>query len=218
MIIHFFHLSVRGRHQMGPSNCCWLLLSLLLFLTSCGGDDTALTPKPRGYPRVFYPEKAYRQFDTSFCRFTFEYPRYVEVQQDTAFLEERPLHPCWFDLYFPSFDSRIHFSYYDVGAYKSLEQLREDAFEMADWHNKRANYIEEIRIAKPEENVYGFAFEIEGPAASSYQFYLTDSTRHFLRGALYFNTQAQPDSLAPITEFVREDIERLIETFRWVER
>ena len=87
---------------------------------------------------------------------------------------------------------------------------------MADWHNKKANYIDEMRIERAG-NVSGFAFVIDGPAASPFQFYLTDSTQHFLRGALYFNTQARPDSMAPIYQFVEADILKMIETFRWTD-
>jgi gliding motility-associated lipoprotein GldD len=199
---------------LSPRAALLCLLLPLLCLTACG-DETPLTPKPRGYPRVVYPEKAYRQFISEDCPFTFEYPVYARIEQDTAFFDERPSHPCWFDVYLPDFDSRIHSSYYDIGGLKSFERLQADAFEMADWHNKRANYIDEIRIDNPEHDVYGFAFSIEGPAASTFQFYLTDSTDHFLRCALYFNARAQPDSLAPFVDFVHEDIEHMIGTFRW---
>ena len=209
--------SCRATNIMIKRNTNALLAILLLVMPMACHDSQPLTPKPRGYPRVVYPEKAYRSFDADYCSFTFEYPVYAEIQQDTAFFEEEPIHPCWFDIYYPGFNSRVHCSYYDVGRYKSLERLKLDAFEMADWHTKRANYIDEIMIERPEEEVYGFIFEIEGPVASTYQFFLTDSTRHFLRGALYFNARSQPDSLAPIVRFVKEDLEHMIGTFQWVE-
>ena len=85
---------------------------------------------------------------------------------------------------------------------------------MVDWHNKKANYIEEQGIRLPN-GASGFIFNIEGPAASPLQFFLTDSTRHFLRGALYFNTSVNPDSLAPVLDFVKKDIFHMIETFEW---
>jgi len=192
-------------------------LFVIVILVDACGEDIPLTPKPRGYPKVHYPEKAYQSFDAGFCHFTFQYPVYAEIEQDTNFLNEAPVDPCWFDVYMPAFNSRIHCSYYPIGPYKSLDRLKQDAFEMADWHNKRANYIDEIRIERPEDEVYGFAFEIEGPAASSFQFYLTDSTDHFLRGALYFRAKAEPDSLAPITSFVKEDVRYLINTFQWTD-
>ena len=188
------------------------VLLMSLFYLGCG--EESFTPKPRAFPKIDFPEKTYQAFDANYCEFSFEYPAYSKILQDTTYFDEKPLHPCWFDIYYPAFDSRIHFSYYPVGEYKSLEKLKTDAFEMADWHNKKANYIEELRISKPN-GVYGFAFDIEGPVASPFQFYLTDSTKHFLRGSLYFNTQARPDSLAPVYDFVKRDIMKLIESFEW---
>ena len=82
-------------------------------------------------------------------------------------------------------------------------------------HNQRASDIEEIVIHRDAARVHGVAFDIAGPAASPFQFFLTDTTRHFLRGALYFETTPQPDSLGPVVTYVKEDIFRLIETLRW---
>ncbi|MCB0558711.1 MAG: hypothetical protein H6573_10965 [Lewinellaceae bacterium] len=189
-----------------------LVLSFLL-LGSCS-EEPSYTPKPRAYPKVEYPERAYRQFDKDYCNFTFEYPTYAEVQQDTLFFNEKPAHPCWFDIFMPAFDSRLYFSYYPINRENTFEKLKNDAFELVEWHNKKANYIEDVPIKK-EDGVSGFAFIIEGPAASPFQFYLTDSTDHFLRGSLYFNTQARPDSLKPIYKFVEQDILHMIETFQW---
>ena len=192
-----------------------LALTLALLLSACG-EEPVFTPKPRAFPRVVYPEKAYQQFDKDYCNFTFEYPVYAEVQKDTTFFDERPPHPCWFDLYFPDFNGRLHCSYVEMPGPEKLEELKTDAFELADWHNKRANYIDEMIIDKGD-GVSGFAFLIEGPAASPFQFYLTDSTAHFLRGSLYFNTEARPDSLAPVYKFIEEDLVHMIETFEWTE-
>lgn len=191
----------------------FVIATLGILLASCGQDGIG-TPKPRAYPKVEYPAKAYQQFDEGYCNFTFEYPKYAIIQQDTSFFDEQPAHPCWFDIYFPDFDSRIYCTYYPVEGRQSFEKLQQDAFEMVGWHNKKANYIEELNIEK-DNGVSGIAFIIEGPAASPLQFYLTDSIQHFMRGSLYFNTQVQPDSLAPIYSFVEEDILKMIETFEW---
>lgn len=190
---------------------CFLLVVCLL--TACG-EEASFTPKPRGYPKVEYPTKDYQAFDAGSCPFTFTSPTYAQVARDTSFFDETPQHPCWFDLYIPEFDSRLHCTYTPIGANKSFQELKDESFRLVDWHNKRANYIEEINI-RNANGVSGFAFDIRGPAASPFQFYLTDSTQHFLRAALYFNTQVQPDSLAPIYDFVKEDLLTMIETFQW---
>ncbi len=189
------------------------ILTLSILLTACG-DETPFIPKPRGYPKVVYPQKAYQAFDKDYCNFTFEYPVYAEIQQDTTFFEERPAHPCWFDVYIPAFDSRVYCTYSPIDKKNTFNQLKADAFELMDWHKKRANSVEEIPVSRPG-GVSGFIFRIDGPAASPIQFYLSDNTRHFLRGALYFNTQARPDSLAPVYEFVEEDVLKMIETLKW---
>ncbi len=186
---------------------------LAIVLVACGED--AYTPKPRSYPRVFFPDRDYQSFDTTFCAFTFSYPQYTVIEQENSFFADTVPSDCWFDVYYPDFEGRIHFTYYPIrDDGKDLEQLRQDAFELADWHNQRANYIDELVISKPN-GVSGIAFDIDGPAASPFQFFLTDSTQHFLRGALYFNTQARADSLAPVVNFVKEDILTLIESFEW---
>lgn len=193
-----------------------LFLFVLCILLSQCQDGPVFTPKPRAFPKVNYPEKQYQDFDQDYCKFTFSYPAYARIEQTEAYFEEAPVDPCWFDIYIPEFDSRLHCSYYPIGPDKDFETLKKDAFKLADWHNKKANFIDELIIQK-ENNVSGFAFDIEGPAASPFQFFVTDSTQHFLRGALYFNTEARPDSLAPIVDFVKEDILKIIETFRWTE-
>jgi gliding motility-associated lipoprotein GldD len=191
------------------------LLAIGLLLGACGQES--YTPKPRSFPRILWPaEQGYQSFAPASCPFTFELPAYTLLQQDTAFFEEQPVHPCWYDVYFPDFDARIHLTYVPMpNGLADLERLRTDAFEMADWHNRRANYIDELLIERGP--VSGVAFDINGPAASPFQFFLTDSTRHFLRGSLYFNTQARADSLAPVIDFVKQDILHLIETFHWDE-
>ena len=95
-----------------------------------------------------------------------------------------------------------------------MEKLHSDAFTLAGKHNIKADYIDEIKIQKPN-HVSGFLFDIEGAAASPFQFYLTDSTKHFMRGSLYFNTESRPDSLQPVFEFMKKDIMHLINTFEW---
>ena len=192
----------------------FFLACLIFIISSC--EEVIFTPKPRGYPRVHYPERDYQKFDEDYCSFTFEYPTYGKIEQDKDFFEEDPVHPCWFDIHYPDFDSRIYCSYYPIEGENTLEKLQKDAFKMSDWHLKKATYQEETPFRKAN-NVRGMLFETEGPVASHLQFYLTDSlgTEHFLRGALYFNTHARPDSLAPIYEFVKQDVERLLESFEW---
>jgi len=72
-----------------------------------------------------------------------------------------------------------------------------------------------MRLFFPDKKVYGLLFEIDGPVASPIQFFLTDSTTHFLRGSLYFKDVVNRDSIQPVFEFVKEDLEVFFESFTW---
>jgi len=194
-----------------PTNSL-LFLAFVVLLSAC--DEPLYTPKPRAYPKVIYPEKSYRQFDENYCNFTFQYPEYTTVEQDTLFFDEKPDHACWFDLYTKELSAKIYCSYIPIDKTNPFEKLRNDAFIMANEHIVKANYIDEIPIQN-KNGVSGFAFNLEGPVASPFMFYLTDSTDHFLRGSLYIHARARPDSLAPVVSFIKEDIFQMIETFDW---
>lgn len=192
---------------------CLFLLLFSLFLTSC--EETIYTPKPRAYPKIDFPVKAYTDFAESDCNFVFEVPVYAKIRQDSNFFDEKPLHPCWYDLDIPSLNSRIYLSYAQPGEGKSFDELRADAHELANKHNIRASYIDEFPVETPY-NVQGVVFDFEGPAATPFQFYLTDSLHtRFLRGSLYSNTRVRPDSIAPVYDFLKEDVMHMINTFRW---
>lgn len=157
--------------------------------------------------------RTYQQFELLQCDFSFQYPTYANVQED----ENRPKDAtadCWFDLYMPAFDSRLHCTYYDIDSKEEFADLWNDGFDLANKHNVRADFIEEMKIETPK-GVGGFAFDIKGPAASPFQFFLTDSTQHFLRASLYFNTQVRQDSMAPVYDFVIADLMKMIESFEW---
>jgi gliding motility-associated lipoprotein GldD len=186
--------------------CCFLIV---------GCDGYTPVPKPRAYPRVVYPEKAYKPFETGYCNFTFDQPVYSKIEQDTAYFDEKPKDECWFNIVVPQLNAKIYCSYYPIHSRTDFDKFVADAFEMTNKHTVKATYIDEVPVHRPADHVHGVVFNVEGPAASSYQFFLTDSTKHFVRGALYFNTVARPDSLAPVVAFMREDLNRMVETLKW---
>jgi len=190
-----------------------ILLSLL-FCSSCK-DDVALVPKPRIYPKVIYPQKSYTKFAAPNCPFSMEIPEYFQFLKDKEQNADEKKHKCWFDLYTEELNSYLHLSYIEIQDRKSFDKLVGDAFEMADKHNVKASYRQELVVTKDEEKVHGLIFEIDGPVATPVQFFLTDSTQHFLRGSLYFKSQINRDSIAPVYEFLKLDVQRLIESFEW---
>lgn len=189
-------------------NRLYLILPLLVLYTSCGNDS--YTPKPKGYFRIDLPEKSYTNLDKD-CPFIFEIPTYVTLSQN----KNNPDKPCWFDINFNALNASIYLSYKAVN--KNLNDYLEDSRTLAFKHTVKANDIEQKNIFYPEKKVYGLIYLIEGDAASSYQFHLTDSTNHFLRGSLYFNNIPNQDSIQPVLDFVKKDISKLIETFEWKE-
>jgi gliding motility-associated lipoprotein GldD len=178
---------------------------LLLFLFSCDRD---YVPKPRGYFRIDIPEKKYSRYNPGDCPFSFEVPQYASMVRDTNNLAE----PCWMYIKFPRFNSEIFISYKEVK--NNLNQYLEDTHLLVYKHTVKADQITEKRIAN-RNNVYGVLYDIGGNAASQVQFFATDSSKHFIRGALYFNAVPNSDSIAPVLDFIKKDITQLINTIEW---
>lgn len=183
------------------------LFVLCLFLTCCTSD---YTPKPRGYFSIKFPEKKYQSY-TGDCPYEFDYPVYATVTPDI----QKDAKPCWLDISYPEFNGKIHLSYQPVGSIKQLDQLAEDARTFAFKHTVKATSIDEGVISYPERKVYGIYYSIGGNTASSVQFFLTDSTKNYLRGALYFNEKPRLDSIQPVIDFIKEDIDVMIKSFKW---
>ncbi len=187
----------------------FLLLFFIAFCISCTSD---YQPKPEGYFRIGFPKKTYIKSDTTFP-YTFEYPVYARIQRDM----ENDAEPYWINIDFPGYNGKIHISYKDIK--NNLNKYLEDSRTLVMKHIAKANSIEEQIINNKKERVFGLAYNIYGSgAASSYQFYLTDSTSNFLRGALYFNIVPNNDSLEPVISFIKQDIEHMIKTFKWKTR
>jgi len=166
------------------------------------------TPKPRGYFRIDLPQKEYKQLDID-CPYTFEYPHYAEILQDPS----QSGNNCWIDIRFPQLNGTIHLSYKPVKG--NFKTYAEDARNLAYKHTIKAETIGEQFYQDPGRNVYGLFYELKGNVASPAQFFLTDSTRHFIRGSLYFMTEPNQDSLAPVIRFVKKDMKHLMETLKW---
>jgi gliding motility-associated lipoprotein GldD len=188
--------------------CC--LLSVVL--SSCHGD---YTPKPKAYPRVVFPERKYELFDPADCPFKFEKPVYARVQHDSTYFGQTLKNDqCWLNVYYPALNGVVNLTYKEISDTMSLERLVEDAHKMAFKHTKKANYIDEIKIDN-EHGVGGILYDLGGDAASNVQFFLTDTNRHFIRGALYFYNQPNADSMAPVLDFVKADLRQMLKTFEW---
>jgi gliding motility-associated lipoprotein GldD len=188
----------------------YLLFFLFAFLfTSCNNND--YSPKPRSYFRIALPEKKYRLLD-SIYPYTFEYPQYAVIMPD----ENSKKEPFWINLEFPHYKGTLHISYKTFKNDSSLYQYFEDSRNFANKHTAKADNIEPIIISNDSSAVYGLIYDISGVGvASTYQFCVTDSVKHFMRGALYFNIEPNNDSLSPVIDFIKKDIDHLIKTLKW---
>lgn len=186
-----------------------LLLSVFISgsLVSCSSN---YTPKPRAYARIEFPEKKYQVLQLGYP-YQFDFPVYAKVKAG----EKNSMNSYWINLDYEPFNARLYLSYYPIKDREQLNKLMEDAHTFAFKHTVKATAINEALIMYPERKLYGIYYTIEGNTASSVQFYLTDSTKNYLRGALYFNETPKIDSIRPVLDFIKKDLDVMIKSFRW---
>lgn len=187
------------------------LLAVALFF---GCNNNYTVDKKRGYFKIDFPEREYRIFNQPGYPYTFEYPVYAEIVRDSTFFEDKPENPWWININIPRFAGRIYISYKEIGKNK-LDSLVNDAFTMSyKQHTYKASSIEDSFMRTKNANT-GIYFKLGGNTATANQFFLTDSVRHFLRGALYFDATPNEDSLGIVNEFLKKDLYHLINTLEW---
>ena len=183
-------------------------LALACLTASCDRQSNYL-PKPRGYFRIDLPEKGYVTVDT-IERYRFRCPQYALVTPDPYSPDEKN----WVNVEMPQFKGSLHLTHKPING--NLGEYLEDVHTMVTKHLQKANGMRDSLIVNEQHQVYGLLIEMDGKdVATPMQFYLTDSTRNFVRGALYFNFKPDNDSMQPVINFIREDIDTLINSFEW---
>ncbi|MEZ5016626.1 MAG: hypothetical protein R2800_06195 [Flavipsychrobacter sp.] len=192
-----------------------IIVFLLLSIVGCRPE--VFTPKPRGYYKIDLPQKhEYQEFKAEGFPYSFEHPIYSKVVNDTVFFGEETENPYWIVVDYDTTGGKLYFSYKEITPSQQLDKLVEDSYGMTyTVHSSRADMIEDFVFHFPERKVHGIFYKVDGNAATAYQFFATDSTKHFVRGALYFNVKPNADSLMPVNNFLREDIMRMIKTLEW---
>ena len=205
-----------------------VLLSLLIF-SAC---NSTYTSKKKGYYKIDFPERQYVRFDDTSFPYSFEYPVYAKIVTDSTYFDSNPENPYWRNVDFPQFNARIFLSYKNIGG-KALYKVKQadgsyrdslgtnyfdkmvnDAFNLTNKNEAVATSIKDSVFRTPN-GVSGVYFRVGGNAATARQFFMSDTSRHFIRGALYFDTTPNADSLKPVQDFLQADIDHLINTFRW---
>ena len=160
-------------------------------------------PKPMGYLRLDYPEAEYTVAE-KLSYFTFEQNKFAECIPTTA---------SNINLIYPEMKATVYLSYNQVN--QNLDSLLNDAYKLPYKHLSKAESIPERIFINPQNKVYGTLFTVVGNAASQYQFFLTDSTNHFLVGPLYFYAKPNYASIYPAVQYLEKDLLRLMETLQW---
>ena len=191
-----------------PFFLCVILISHLA--SSC---EPNYLPKPLGYNRLPLPSAEYRPSPDT-LPYTFEYSTHALLLDDTTTISER----YWIEIYYPLLKSNVHLTYKSLKNNKKLlEEFMSDAYTLTAKHQIKAYAIDEVITRTPSGKTAVIA-ELQGEVPSQMQFTMTDSTQNFLRGALYFETQVNNDSLAPAIEYMKKDMMHLINTLEWTKQ
>lgn len=200
----------------------------VIWIVSCNSD---YTPRPRGYFDIQFPPHEYHLFNEPGYPYQFELPLYSRVAKDSSFFDANPDNPYWINIDFPRFNAKIYLSYKTIGGvsvykekteagYKdslvknTFENLREEAYKITYKHTSKASSIEDS-LFRTRGGIEGVFFTVGGNAATGKQFFVTDTTKHFLRGALYFNETPNADSLGIVYKFLEQDMNHLLNTLQW---
>ena len=182
----------------------------MCLLAACNSDYTI---KRRAYFKIDFPAHQYQQFDQLGYPYTFEYPVYAKIVKDSTFFEAKPENDYWINVEFPRFNSKIYISYKEIGK-NDFNKLVNDAFTMTYKHTSKATEITDSLMKTPK-GISGVFFNVGGNAATAKQFFVTDSVKHFLRGAMYFDATPNEDSLGIVYDFLQADMKHLINSLQW---
>lgn len=212
--------------------CPVLLITCCLLFAGCNSNYTS---KKRGYYRIDFPERKYVSFQKEGFPYTFEYPAYAQVIKDSTYFDQDPQNPYWINIDFPKFGGRIFLSYKAIGgkstykvkqadgSYKDslgtnvFDKMVNDAFKLTNKNESVASSIKDS-LFHTQNGITGVFFRVGGNAATAKQFFMSDTTKNFFRGALYFDVTPNADSLRPVQDFLQKDIDHLISTFKWTNK
>ncbi|MFC5626456.1 gliding motility lipoprotein GldD [Algoriphagus winogradskyi] len=187
-------------------------LGLVLILVGTVACEQTYLPKPPGYNRIDLPDHSFERLTTGYP-YQIDYSIYSKVEADTFNLAEED----WVNLNYEEFGAKVHLTYKRIDGDKvNFKKLSNDAFRLTAQHQVKAYGIEEAVLLTPE-GYTGVVAELTGEVPTQFQFFVTDSTQNFLRGALYFNTAMKNDSLAPVIEFIKEDMAHLMNSVKFVD-
>jgi gliding motility-associated lipoprotein GldD len=186
---------------------------IVIGVSSC--RPKVFTPKQPGYFRVDTPmQHAYQPFNNASFPYSFEYPVYGLIERDSAFFREKADNPYWLNINVPQLGGMINLTYKHFNNKAEFDRIVEDCYNLSFFHHEKADFIDE-HLFRTAEGASGIIYVVGGNAASKYQFTITDSVQHFIRGDLYFYVTTNADSLRPANDFLFQDIQHLIQTLHF---
>jgi len=180
----------------------------IILILTIGACKERFSPKPNGYLRIDLEKKTQKKINSDLCPFSFSAPSYFNISYKS--IEENH---CWLDLKYPKHRATIHLTYKNINT--NIFNILEESRSMVYKHTVKADQIVEKKYSNQQHNTYGTLYDIYGETASAVQFHITDSNKHFLRGALYFSVNPNQDSLKPIINYMRDDLITIMETLEW---
>lgn len=177
---------------------------LIITLSSCNQKE--VLPKPSGQLALDFPQGTYANMNNNNCPFSFQVNEFARV------LAKRD---CSMKIEYPGMEATVYLNYRPVQ--DNLRQLLIDGQRLSYEHNQKADVIADFPFVNANNKTYGMMYEIEGNAASNAQFYVTDSTKHFLTASLYFYSKPNFDSILPAVDYVKKDMVKMMETLKWKE-
>lgn len=217
-------INVKNIHRL-----FYFFLSLSLGFVAC---NSTYTSKKSGYYKIDFPKREYVKFDNPAYPYSFEYPVYAKIEKDSSYFDKNSSNPYWMDIDFPGFNGKIFISYKVIGGtsiYKvktpagtymdsigknTFQKMVDDSYKLTYKNDIKAYSIEDSVMQTPN-HITGVYFRLSGSVATAQQFFLSDTTHNFLRGALYFDATPNEDSLKPVNNFLQEDMKHLINTLQW---
>lgn len=207
----------------------FFLLTYCICFVACNAPYVS---KKRGYYAIELPQRKYQKFDEPGFPYSFEYPVYAKIIQDTTYFDNNPENSFWRNIDFPEFHARIFLSYKEIGG-KALYKIKQsngqykdsfavnvfdkmvaDAFTLTNKNDVVSSSINDS-LLHTKNGISGVFFKVGGNAATAKQFFLSDTTKNFIRGALYFDVTPNADSLRPVQDFLQVDMDHMINTFKW---
>lgn len=208
------------------------LWEFILFFIALPACNSTFTSKKQGYYKIDFPKREYVKFEKEGFPYSFEYPAYATIERDSAYFDTNSNNPYWINIDFPGFNGKIFISYKIIGGssvYKvktkngqyrdsigtnTFQNMVDDAYKLTYKNDIKAYSIEDSIMHTPN-GINGIYFRLSGSVATAQQFFLSDTTHNFLRGALYFDATPNEDSLKPVNNFLQEDMKHIINTLQW---